>query len=511
MTSAAFDTIRVAPIDPYTRTRIERRRLWRKLDAVSAPASEEQLLRYAKLKRTIIGLGDDASQIYFGMNPITLTCENRDLLDPQGFFTPKADGLGGLAVWCSTLGSEKPDAPSDTMLFITRNNQVRSIKNVPLFVDTMVVLDTEMVLCRKKLSSNEHHRLTSGFNVYEEDYLDYYSFLDAEALAAYGAAYDISSDEHQARYDNLYELCCAAYDCIFYKSKCIKLHYRDRITAVNEILETNFVRPTVAGRRRMMAIQKSIDRIGGPENIPLRLFLKPVVPMHCISSGFHALPDSMFGVRVDGVIFMRPNQTYDFAFTPGVLKWKPPHSQTVDFTAVRIRRHHQRSNENMDDDGDGDDERKYVLCIMNAKKELVKVTEHVLDDTHVADDLLRRYANTEKALLPAWKINEEREQLHVLECQPVIAGGRDLHNLSARQALHRKLWWRPIEWRQEKTRPNSRANYEGVCNALLNPLTEADIIALIREKSSGAPIEPIAREQLVPIDLPVAEVADLMD
>lgn len=506
MSSMSLDAVHVPKISSYTRTRIERKRLFRKLLQVSETPTPTQLAKYGKMKHNVLGSADQPSQLYFSMNAVTLTKENQHLLDPRGYFTAKADGLGGLAVWTATSATESDDNKRSTMLFITRNGEARAIPCVPLFVDKVAIIDAEMCLCRRKLSNDEFHRVTNGFNVHNDDYLDYYTYRDEAAIREHGAQYDIASDEHQAQYDEQYELCCAAFDIMFYTSKCLGLKYADRIGVLHEILETDFVKPTVARRKRMVAIEQVVSAIGGPEKIPLRLFLKPVLPIHCINSAFHALPQSMYGVRVDGVVFMRADQPYSVEFSPHVLKWKPPHAQTVDFTVVRVD-----APEGGDDD---DDNRHYALCIMQGGGELQIVSTHVLDDTPVAALLLRVYANTKQALLPAWRLTGPREPINVLECQPVIAGGANLPGASDRAALQRKLWWRPIEWRQEKSRPNSRANYEGVCKALLNPLTEDDLVALIKASSTNATtgdVVPANADDLVPIDLPQPVAQQVID
>lgn len=499
----AFDTVAVPTIDPYTRTRIERKRLWRKLNAVSQPATPTQMTKYGKMQKTVFnGVLPPSNNLHFSMNPVTLTRENQHLLDPQGFFTAKADGLGGLVVWTTTANTTSDDAPCDTILFITRNNEVRAIHNVPMLADKPAIMDGEMCLCRTRPSNDELERVKSGFNIFNADYMDYFTYLDAQAIQQHGVEYDLACDEHQQQYDHHYELVCAVFDLIFYGGKCTSFMYRDRITMLHELLETIFVRSSVPSRKRLAAIQHSLERIGGFDQIPIHLFLKPVVPMNCVASGLHAVPPSLIGARIDGVVFMSAEQPYECStFSPAVLKWKPPHMQTVDFTAVRRV---------IDSTG----ETVYSLYIMLGNGDLVKATEHVLDDTNVAQRLLAQYSNTQRVLVPSWKTTEEPEKILVLECQPVIAGGQNLSGASARAALQRKLWWRPIEWREEKTRPNSRANYEGVCNALLNPITESDIIAIIQNKQvagTGAQPQPLQQSETVPIDAPQIEQAALMD
>ncbi len=518
MAGSAFDLIQVPKINSYKRTRVERARLWRKLERVSKSATDAQTARFGKMRQNVLGPGNH-SQLgnYFSMNAVTLTRENQHHIDPRGFFTMKADGVGGLAAWTANSTTETADNPRTTMLFVTRDGAVRAIPFVPLFVDKLVVMDAEMCLCRKKLSNDEFWRVTNGFNVHNKDYLDYYTFRDAEALKTHGMDYDIACDAHQMQYDDLYELCCAVFDIMFYGTKCLSLKYPDRIALINETLETDFVKPTVARRKRMVEIERVVATIGGHEMTPLRLFLKPVVPIHCINSAFHALQPSMYGVRVDGVIFMRSDQPYTVGFAPHVLKWKPLHSQTVDFTIIR-----EASIDGAGGAVDDDDNATYTLCIALSNGGLVKVSQHVLDDTSVAMTLLRDCTNTSQALLPEWRlVGGTREKFKVVECQPIVAGGADLPGANDRSSLQRKLWWRPIEWRVEKEQPNSRANYEGVCRALLNPLTEDDLIALIKNSNlpppapAGATPVPasvsVNVEELAPIDLPLDEAPEILD
>lgn len=505
---SAFDSIEVPTLSSYKRTRVERARLWRKLEQVSREPSEAQLARFGKMRANVLGGtgGATSSSTYFSMNAVTLTRENQHHIDPRGYFTMKADGVGGLAVWTANTQTESEENPRTSMLFVTRDSRVRCIANVPLVADKLVIMDAEMCLCRKKLNTDEFWRVTNGFNVHERDYLDYYTFLDAEALKAHGLAYDIACDEHQARYDSLYELCCAVFDIAYFSSKVVGFKYADRVLLINDILETDFVKPTVARRKRMAEIERVVEKIGGHDRIPLRLFLKPVVPLHCINSAFHALQPSMYGVRVDGVVLMRADAPYTPGFAPHVLKWKPLHALTVDFTVVRESAAHDAS------------ECVYTLCITMPGGTLARTSTHVLDDTSVAAQLLEQYSNTTRVLLPTWQqASSARERVHVLECQPVLAGGGNLAGASARQALQRKLWWRPIEWRSEKTSPNSRSNYEGVCRALLNPLSEDELIALVK---NSAPVvgaaQPTAAvlpnsETLVPIDEPQIEPTDIMN
>ena len=463
--TAAFDSVHVPTIDSFKRTRIERRRLWRKLGAVSVAPTPIEVQRFGKLKKAILGAQDDArGSNYFSMNAVTLTSENLHLLQPNGFFTPKADGLGGLAAWVTTSKTETASERRHTMLFVTRDGTLRALQNVPLHDDKAAVIDAEMCLCRKKLNADEFWRVTNGFNVHTQDYLDYYTFLDAQAIALHGAHYDITGDEHQAQYDDLYEMCCAAFDCLLYGTKCAALTYRERIAVLNDALDTVFVQLTVPRKKRLEAIQRSLEQIGGADKIPVRLFLKPVVPMHCIHSGFHALPPVLYGVRVDGVVLMRSDQMYTVGFAPEVLKWKPSHAQTVDFTIVACET----------DDG----EVEYRGCITGSGASLLVVTTHILEDTDVAQSLLSSYSCSQRVL----NLRQTEERVYVLECQPVIAGGggADAPGTSAKAALQRRLWWRPIEWREEKTFPNARANYEGVCKALLNAISENEIIAAVR-------------------------------
>lgn len=458
-----------ATIDKYTRQQIERRRLLRIYQVLSREATELELERLQALVRTVQPKSD-AGKYFLGMHAVTLMHENKHQLDLSGYASLKADGvhchlarvnlktppqqptgaviMGGKGEILEFVDFEPIEPPppeierTDSVLFITRDNKVRAIDRVLLHNENKrVMLDGELCLRKIHMSEEERLRINSAHNVHYKDYLDYYADADEQAAAD---GVDICSDEHQQRYDEHYELVYAAFDCIVVHTRQVSRSYLQRATLVHNMTESSITQDTTAAfRRRMDAVRRAVEYAGGDDQFQLTVFLKPMWSVKDIRAAMHAVPACMQGIATDGVIF-NPN---DSAYEPGksnarLLKFKVHH--TADF-------HVQHTGSN-----------SYDLYVQDADSELSVVSHNLLTDTPAARALVRAHVPT----------GELARRRCILECE----GVHDEHGA---------LWWRPVQHRSEKKKPNSRQNYEGVLTALANVLDEDALIDYVVRKLRG--------------------------
>lgn len=542
--SSQSSVLPAPPLDRHQRANAERKRLWRILRGVSHEPTEKQTAKFKHLMKNIRKTGEPSdestatstssvavSRLHHTMNPITMTCDNIHRIDAtDGVFTVKIDGINALVAWTSTVTNETDVDRRDTMVYVSRENILYAVDHMPLFFDTkQAVFEAEWVLCKKRMSMDEIERNRTGFDIHSEDYLDYPTYLDADALAKFGSEFDLACDAHQAQYDHEFELCCVAFDCLWLGLPCASLSFMERIKFVKEVTETPFVQLTVACKKRLVQVSEGVKHTGGADKITARFFLKPMVQMNCIGSAFHALPPCLFGMRTDGLVFYRGDVTYEFGFSEGVMKWKPLHCQSVDGTLIQY----------LDEDGNT----IMSMHVINRNGAFKSISTHILDDTETARSLISKYTNTQAVLrLSAPNQNAQKraqansgikrqqktphqreiqrqneqaivttnsgvEKVYVLEFEPVIidtslaapmtednfrnrdGGITNAAGMRISQAvaqLDRSLWWRPVMFREEKSWPNAVMNFESVYKALLYPVTKEMIVAQVKAKLTRA-------------------------
>lgn len=428
---------------------IERRRLMRIFERMARePTSGEHERLRALIK--VCNPGVRAGDLFIGMHAVTLTHDNKEQLDVEGFASLKADGLHcHLArVNLSTPqqsqpnGTESTEAPPagperlDTALFITRDHRVLAVDRVLIHNDNKrLLLDGELCLRKIHLSEDERLRINSAHNVHVSNYLDYYANAD-EAAALAGI--DIASDEHQAQYDDYYELVYAAFDCLLITTRQMNRDYLQRITLVHEMTETMMTQTaTAALRRRMAQIKRAVDYAGGPDQTQLTVFLKPTWSVKDIRAAMHAVPSCMQGIATDGVIFNPNRCAYVVGTNARLLKFKPHH--TADLAFVRDSKDNALS-----------------ICVTAEGGALTKVLTQILTDTPSAR-----------------RLSEMRGSPLIFECEAVM---RDAGSTVA------DIWWRPLQHRSEKKAPNSYETYQSVVRAVLRPLDEEAVVDYVRQR-----------------------------
>lgn len=448
-------------IDRYARQQIERRRLLRIFESISREPTELELERLQSLVKTLQPRAEPG-KYFVGMHAVTLMHENKHMLDLTGYASLKADGVHcHLArVNLKTFTPADPNtgevveeaAPpierTDAVLFITRDNRVRAVDRVLLHNENKrVMLDGELCLRKIHLSEEERLRINSAHNVHYKDYLEYFADADEQAAAA---GIDVQSDEHQRRYDEHYELVYAAFDCMVVHTRQVSRSYLQRTTLLHNMTESSITQDTTAAfRRRMDAVRRAVAYAGGDDQFQLTVFLKPMWSVKDIRAAMHAVPACMQGIATDGVVF-NPN---DSAYEPGasnarLLKFKVHH--TADF-AVQ----HTGSN-------------CFELYVQESDGQLAVVSHNLLTDTPAARALVRRHVPTGTGV-PRMRC--------ILECEGVRHTGGDDDDGA--------LWWRPVQHRSEKKKPNSRQNYDGVLMALSNVLDEEALIDYVVRKLRG--------------------------
>lgn len=441
-----------------------RERLWRIFNKVKEAPTSSDLIELEKILTRVAP--ERPSGLHFiGMQAGTLNKDNLDRIRASnGFVCAKVDGIGMLAAMSNpafrTKSSTSTAIDANRIILISRNGTF-VVNNVVLpFRNGPVLMDGELCLRKKQLSSNEHDRLerfAKESTLIGNDYLD--------------------PDDGNENADGNYELCYAAYDLALEdNSTSVATRNKDTVRVLEPaqrfqrllaIMQCGPFTDTHVEQALQLAMNDLGDR---PPAI--KLFFK----MPWLNREFHLahrmIAPILRGIPLDGLIFLANKGPYMVCESnPDLLKYKAWKSNTADLVVVRNRSANdphayrffvvKKNNEARDVSG--------VMWLGDTESERqISLDTLALEDKRLADG-----GDTKTPMIFEFEPSlADSDAFFALRTAPFESKGRRL--LAAASMLR---WRATGVVRTDRRFPNAEANFFGIVDALLNHVSIDDIKA----------------------------------